>query len=238
MTTQAEFNKRALSFITGEELANALGSITLYLEPGEYSGAHFERFTSNDLFSIDSQDLVAVKMLGVEVPASAAIRILGPDRTAISHLLRMIPPDAAISDPVADSLLAKEGPAWGLWDLLRSLHGLGRTITSKLLAAKRPALVPIYDTHVARALGLDAVNDWDLWRGFMQDPAAKEVVALLRRNLSGRGINGLTDLRLLDIVIWMRMHGATAVTQIERRPDHLAALVQFETGFPIGHPDR
>jgi len=231
------FEQRVLSFITGEELVNAIGSITLYLTPGAYTGAHFERLVSSDPYVIDADDLVAVTMLGVSVPASASIRILGAERTGISRLLRMIPPHMTISDPDSKQLLSKSGPVWDLWDVLKPLHGLGRTITSKLLAAKRPALVPIFDTHVSSALRLDKVNDWKLWGNFMRSPASREAIANLRGNISAETVVGLSDLRLLDIAIWMRTHGATAVSKLEGRHKGDSALVRYQPGLPAGHPD-
>lgn len=238
MSDHDDFTMRVLSFITNEELDNAVDSIALYLHPGAYTGSHFERLVSADPYSIDARDLLAVSMLGVQVPASAAIRILGPEAPTISRLLRSIPPDVSIDEPGADLLLAEGGPAWRIWDVLRALHGLGRTITSKLLAAKRPALIPIHDTHVARALDLEKINAWEYWRVFMQKPEARQGIAAVRQGAKSPGVDGLTDLRLLDIVIWMRMHGASALTGLESRPDDRAAPVRYETGFPVGHPGR
>ena len=48
--------------------------------------------------------------------------------------------------------LADNQAAVALWNLLMSRPNLGATTVSKLLAAKRPHLVPIYDSYVADAL--------------------------------------------------------------------------------------
>lgn len=37
----------------------------------------------------------------------------------------------------------KYGPVWALWHELRKLHNVGATKTAKLIARKRPRLVPV-----------------------------------------------------------------------------------------------
>jgi Family of unknown function (DUF6308) len=64
-----------------------------------------------------------------------------PDRAYSSE----IPVDVEIVD-VDPQKLSAESPAGQLWELLRGARdGVGPTRTSKLLAAKRPRLLPIWD---------------------------------------------------------------------------------------------
>lgn len=134
------------------------------------------------------EDVVAVKMLSVEIPSRVVAWLLDNGRQEIEGLLRRIgPPDLSICDSRAD--LTDAGAAWELWALIRmrrwKRYGMGRTKTSKLLAAKRPALIPIYDQHVAKALfdGPDS-NDWELWQRILCGSAGtdlREAVADMQR---------------------------------------------------------
>ena len=144
-------------------------------------------------------------MLGVNVPATAARWILGEGKHELSSLMTYIDPHLTISDSNSD--LSKGSPTWLLFSKLNELVGLGRTITSKILAAKRPGLIPIYDQHVAAYLGFSNEDYWNPWREFMQSPegiGCGNRVSELATNL---GVNNISHLRLLDVVIWMKQYG-------------------------------
>lgn len=124
----------------------------------EFSGSRFERFAGGgdrpeaaDEFTSD--DLVAVTLLSVDVPGQAALRILGdhdPDyRNGLSTLLRQIPTDIELVDASDEVLKTAEK----LWSRIRQNHNVGRTKTSKLLARKRPHLLPVIDSVVTTAVG-------------------------------------------------------------------------------------
>jgi hypothetical protein len=81
---------------------------------------------------------------------------------------------------------------------------MGRTKTSKLLARKRSGLIPIYDSVVAKALGIErSDNDWRLWQNFMSENG----IGGFRYAANQAGALHLSDLRVLDIVIWMKEQG-------------------------------
>lgn len=88
---------------------------------------------------------------------------------------------------------------------------MGATTTSKLLAAKRPHLVPVQDSVVTAALlgaGAKGFNWWALWRTRLQGPAGEE----LRRAACSLAedvpeARQLFVLRVLDVVVWMRVWG-------------------------------
>jgi hypothetical protein len=89
--------------------------------------------------------------------------------------------------------------------------GMGRTKTSKLLAAKRPHLLPVWDSVVAEALlGPKPTSTawWALWqerlRGGDGDELRHKVDALIKNVPEARH---LSVLRTVDIVIWMRDRG-------------------------------
>lgn len=115
-----------------------------------YTGARFEAVGAfaDDPDMLAPADFVAVSMLSVDVPAQAAIRLLERDSSTLSALLSRIPADLDIVDAEPEDLSSRSA-AGELWNVLRGgKDGLGRTTTSKLIAVKRPRLIPIWDSRV------------------------------------------------------------------------------------------
>lgn len=171
-----------------------------------YSGSQFETVAAlnADPYSIGPADFTAVSMLSVDVPAQAAIRLLGRDADEIVQVLRRIPTNRDILkvDPYE---LSTGSAASELWRVLRrGRDGLGRTTTSKLIAAKRPSLIPIWDTFVEKATGLDTS---DYWRQFQQVLAADDHAIwnwLTKvRDASPAVPTTIPNLRVLDVLLWM-----------------------------------
>lgn len=171
-----------------------------------YSGARFEAVASlnPDPHSIGPADFTAVSMLSVDIPAQAAIRLLGRDALEITELLRRIPPDKDIIDIDSNELVSGSAVS-RLWDVLRrGGDGLGRTKTSKLIAAKRPRLIPIWDNFVEQATGLDTA---DYWRQFQRvltvdDYAMWNWLTDLRSHAPNVPAT-VSNLRILDVLLWM-----------------------------------
>lgn len=192
------------------DTATALDAVEKYYATWEgrprYTGARFEVVAAMnpDPNSIGPADFVAVSMLSVKVLAKAAVRLLEPETAShIKALLQQIP-HASIVD--ADSeVLARGAPADELWRLLRSERdGIGPTTASKLIAAKRPQLIPIWDSVVERTTGLDT-NDY--WRRFQTVLLADERriwcwLVDVRQQAAGVPAS-VTNLRILDVILWM-----------------------------------
>jgi len=211
----ARFRVDPLVFMEGDERELAKASLTAYFS--SFTGSKFEELSDWDSPNeFTARDILAVSTLSVTVPANVAIWLVGPDGTAqVRPLLEQLgEPDAQLS---GDTDL---GPAYELWDLVRSgrwpratttgKNGVGRVIASKLLAAKRPGLIPIYDRHVAGALfGERDANDWEIWRSATSDTAyAATLEAACDGLLQETGRAGAVSvLRCVDIVVWMRVHG-------------------------------
>ncbi|OBJ98366.1 DUF6308 family protein [Mycobacterium sp. 1245852.3] len=175
-----------------------------------FTGSRFESMAAlnDDPNTLGPEDFLAVSMLSVSVPATAAIRLLGPDATRVSELLSQIPVDVDIVD--ADSqIFCAESPLGRLWDLLRqSRDGLGPTTTSKLLAAKRPRLVPIWDSFVEQATGLGPLGSW--WRfQYVLNDDQRCVWDWLGgvRQLATNVPDSVSELRILDVLLWMSVEG-------------------------------
>lgn len=171
-----------------------------------YSGSQFEAMAAlnTDPYSIGPADFIAAAMLSVDIPAQAAIRLLVRDAAEITDLLKQIPADRDIIDIDPDELTSGSA-ASELWRVLRrGTDGMGRTRTSKLIAAKRPRLIPIWDSFVERATGLDTS---DYWCQFQSVLTADDHAVWTRltdvRELASNVPDGVSNLRILDVLLWM-----------------------------------
>ncbi len=137
--------------------AAALGLLHRYHgEPfgsSPFTGAMFDVWDSTgtragdaDRFTAD--DLVAVTFLSVDTPGPAAIHVLRDRTDEFNALLAEIGPDRDMADETGP--ITRDWPAWRLNTRLRDLDDVGPVIASKLLARKRPRLLPIWDTVVAK----------------------------------------------------------------------------------------
>jgi hypothetical protein len=192
--------------------AQAIGDVTAYLT--SYTGRYFEPLAGMaDPDRFEASDLVAVSCLSVNVPAETAGWLLvGEGRHRSAELLAAM--KVSVNETLRDHDLAANDAAVALWNLLRSRRGLGPTTVSKLLAAKRPHLVPIYDAYVAAVLLPSRHRRqrpwWEPWRSMLIGPQGPEIDAALRtiRNEVHKArpelpIDAVSDLRLLDIIVWM-----------------------------------
>jgi Family of unknown function (DUF6308) len=171
-----------------------------------YTGSRFESMAAlnPDPNTLAPADFLAVSMLSVDVPAEAAIRLLERDAATVSRLLLEIPVDVDIVD-VDPEMLDADSPAGQLWDVLRrGRDGLGPTTTSKLLAAKRPRLLPIWDSFVEHATGLSTVGYWRKFQYVLADEQrfVWEWLGELR-SLATSIPKSTPELRILDVILWM-----------------------------------
>ena len=124
----------------------------------------------------------------------------------ISTLLSKVPPDVDLEDASDESLIA----ANKVWDEIDSLapSELGDAKLSKLLARKRPRLVPITDEVVKRYLG-----ERDLWsslRAALSDSKLRQAIQELDCGA------GASPLRTLDAAIWL-MRSASKQAEAARK---------------------
>ncbi|MFC8453102.1 DUF6308 family protein [Kitasatospora sp. NPDC057223] len=151
---------------------------------------------------IMAEDLIAVQTLSVTVPVPVALELLeGGLGTRLASLLHAIPTGIDMADAdVSD--LAPGSPADQAWNLLESQHDVGWVIAGKVLARKRPQLLPVYDRVVRCALG----HPRPFWLG-LHAALREDDGALHRQLLELRQIAGLPDtvsaLRVADVAVWM-----------------------------------
>jgi hypothetical protein len=194
-----------LDYLIGSEAQRAVLAIAAYTE--HYTGARFDTFARQspvDVFT--ATDIVAVEMLAVRVPARTSIWLLDDDGGHVGALLRQVGAETPIWSDALD--LSSSGALWQLWDLIRAAGALGgHVVRSKLLAAKRPHAVPIYDQHVAAALGAPVGAYWTYWYDRLSGAAGQRLRDAAEQVAAGAGRSDLSVLRTLDVVIWMRQHG-------------------------------
>ncbi|MET7681601.1 DUF6308 family protein [Streptomyces sp. NPDC005423] len=149
-----------------------------------------------------ADDLIAVQTLSVRVPARVALDVLEGDLgVRLSELLSGIPRGLdMVEAEVRD--LADGSPAHEAWRLLRGQPGIGWVTAGKLLARKRPRLLPVYDQVVRCVLG----GPESFWLGLRtalraDDRAVHRALVTLRQaaDLSG----SVSVLRVCDVVLWM-----------------------------------
>ncbi|MCV7383916.1 DUF6308 family protein [Mycolicibacter longobardus] len=195
-----------------EEFADQ--AVELLRQYQRYSGWHFETLGHpwNDpatINTVTAADLLALNTLSVQGSAWASIEILDTDLgREFAELLKQISPNLDLVD-ATDADLGEGSPADRLWKLCRPngtarWKHFGPVTTSKLLARKRPRLVPIYDSVVGDQYGLK--DSRGLWFGM------REALLADNRRLHNHAVRlhraaGLpetvTPLRVIDIVVWM-----------------------------------
>lgn len=202
----------------------AVGHIQKYFEVQSngrprYTGSRFETFAGGgDVVEpnrITAADLIAVSMLSVHVPGQAALGIIEELDSRIEALLTPLAVELRLENLTAEQfsgLLDYGSPADGIWELLRqkaALWGIGQTTASKILARKRPHLVPIYDSVVADQVGMsDSGGQWQSWWDAFQGEEGRRFAERLESIRADSGQLHLSLLRVIDIVLWMEGRGA------------------------------
>jgi hypothetical protein len=172
-----EFSRDPRWFLEGERRDQAVIALRDYF--ARYEGSWFDRLADHDHpYSITARDIVAVGTLDVDIPPQTAIWLLGHGTATVTTLLEMIPPSWTIWHQDAD--LTRQGAAWKLWNALdsnwwpcdHSDPGMGPTRISKLMAAKRPNLIPIHDSFMCTGVfaGKQPRNYWQPWQDLHRSP--------------------------------------------------------------------
>lgn len=183
----------------------APGLLERYYRSGSFTGARFEllagggdRPEAKDVFVAD--DLVAVGLLSVTIPPRASLRLLEDDAVQLSELLGRVPTGISLCDSEAEQLIEDGSPADVLWRRLVGIDGIAWVTAHKLLARKRPHLLPVYDRVVKAALQPTRSNFWrPLWET-LQNERVTDRLKELRRGLA----LDVSLLRVLDVAVWMR----------------------------------
>lgn len=199
-----------------ERIKSAIGApetvdeITDYLT--SYSGRHFETLGGGGnrpetADRVVADDILAVAMLSVVIPPDVVVLVLERRGAELSALLSQIPACADLRDASDEELT--QGPSAQLWKLLASMNDntddSNRWVTAgKLLARKRPRLVPVFDRLVKDLVKPPEGEWWLTARDAMLDPAIAQRLRQLRVEADVGA--QVTTLRLLDIALWQAAH--------------------------------
>ena len=187
----------------GVEVEDPLGLALEFLTA--YSG--FDTSVSAGPSSFDESDLRLANRGGARISAAEIAAIL-ERRGEIQRALREIRPDASLADGTSSVPWL---PLTRLFDAFADVRGVGLSKTTKALHRKRPALIPMLDSVVQAYLAGDDPGAGSgsfgerataLVRGYERDlDRNRSVLSGLRRELETRTYR-LTEVRILDIVIW------------------------------------
>lgn len=186
--------------------AEATRLVAAYYEPENgFAADTFDTLGFSQPYRIAADDLLAVTLLDISFQPAAVRAWLGPQADAISDLLHRIGPDR---DLYADDTEEALRPAEELWGLLRQQHHVDWVKAGKLMARKRPGLIPIYDSIVRSWMGAPG-QFWIPLRDILREEGVVDRIEALRPS----GCNAST-LRLLDVAIWMLGSNSTRARKV------------------------
>ncbi len=200
-----------------------------------YSGAMFDTYPAEPATAavtqpaavnvITDSDIVALSMLGIRATGYEALIITRDTSQEIEALLAEIGADALIDDDQSAGLLSPDGPAWKLWELLRDVKDrtkdarFGAVAAGKILARKRPGLVPIEDSRIAAVFRRPPPDRDERWWDDVRSASLDR-----RKRAGGTTLWGYLDrikceeclahlptLRVLDIIGWMHARSSPRV---------------------------
>jgi len=173
-----------------------------------YNGAFFERYSAlADPNIFDANDMAAVSCLSIKITGDIAssLKYLEND---FKEMIAEIPSHGATIWEVPKNVFAREMPLWKIYDKLLELNGIASVTASKLLASKRPHLVPIRDSDVSKLFGKKETDTW--WDPWWETMQSQEVRDLLTEFAKEAKIEGKSLLRIADVILWKRAQAIKA----------------------------
>lgn len=195
------------------ETARALALLRGYFAPLRgvntgYTGGQWdvfdpsgERESTPNFFTSD--DLLSCALLSAEIGGRAAYDLLVGRADHFAERLAAVQEDVDLADLAEADFLAAFAPVKNLYAALKDLHGVGETRATKLIARKRPRLVPIVDQVVKRTVFRGLPSQWEpLHSALREDDGAlhKRLVAL--RDEAGLPA-AVSATRVFDVLAWL-----------------------------------
>jgi hypothetical protein len=186
----------------GVDIEDPLRIVIEFLEA--YSD--FDVSERSEPVSFGEPDLRHANRGGARISAAEIATIL-ERRRAIEQALLAIDPHASLAGVVNSVPWL---PLKQLFDAFADIRGVGFSKMTKTLHRRRPALIPMLDSVVQRYLEDDDLGPHaafgeralGLVRGYKRDlDRNRAAVRALRQELTRRGY-GLTEVRILDLLIW------------------------------------
>ena len=163
-----------------------------------FTGRWFDEFAAiGDPNRFVASDVLAVEALSVEVPPDAVGALLITDSERFNALLRQIPREQNLWE-VRRLDVNVGSPADDLHGELRTLRGIDWVVAGKLLAAKRPKLLPILDNVVNDYLKPPKELFWVTLHDELSDAARREASAAV----CGVAPPHVSLLRRIDVALW------------------------------------
>lgn len=172
-----------------------------YDETGPFAGATFETLGTNEPNRIGVDDLLALTLLDVKVTPPGIRQVLTRDAALLSASLAAIPTDLPLWE-ADDATLER---ATQLYKHLKNVPSIKQVVAGKLLARKRPMLIPVVDKWVIDALKAPKNSYWVSIREALQDQARRDRIEACRATAPV----SVSTLRLLDVIIWMQFSQST-----------------------------
>jgi hypothetical protein len=170
--------------------------------PGDqFTGRHFEPYS--DLGEADRfgpSDVLAVRTLSVDVPVESAAELLLTRGEWFSEYLADVPVERDMWDVERD-VFADESAASLTHARLRTLDGVDWVTAGKLLASKRPRLLPVYDNLVKSLLNPHGGAFWLPLYDQLSDPQRRSKIDIA----CSTAPEHVSLLRRIDVALWMHV---------------------------------
>jgi Family of unknown function (DUF6308) len=194
---------------------NLCKAVGRYFESdSSFAGRTFDAHGDSDALGdnppdkITPDDLLAVTLLDVSWTPRAVRALLCDQADEVNEKLRAISTSTTFWDDSSQGCdeLAKVDE---LWRVVDDFDWVGETKTSKLLARKRPWLVPITDSIIISAVG-NSGKTWLTLRHCFKQETFREAVKSLRPP----GLGDVSLLRIFDVAIWMLCSDSRAAREV------------------------
>jgi hypothetical protein len=164
-----------------------------------FTGRWFEDFAAiGDPNRFEASDLLAVETLSVQVPPEAAAKLLIAEAERFNCLLRQIPREQDLWE-VRRLVVDVGDRADDLHSAIRTLPGVDWVTAGKLMAAKRPRLIPILDNKVKQLLRPREGLFWVSLHDELADGSRRAAIATACRAAPPH----VSLLRRIDVAMWM-----------------------------------
>ena len=165
-----------------------------------FAGSLFDTLEDNPSDCFTPSDLLSLNLLDIRIQPETVRRICSGE---FDKSLQAVPSNVHIWEMNREIY----DKANGLWKELKDLHQVDQTTISKLLARKRPHLLPIQDSIVVKVLGLKGLNWWMPLSEVMKEQKLQmrlNELAEFAKNSNNEKIQYTPSLlRVLDVSIWM-----------------------------------
>lgn len=198
-----------LAVYLGEWFETNRASVPRYIEryfhgvgkkPKPFDGRHFETFAGmGDPDRFEPTDILAAGALSVTIPSGSALRLLRDEAEKFNSSLGDMPHGEFWE--AKREVFESEGPAVKLFRILDALPGVGTTKATKLMAAKRPHLVPVQDTFIEEELMEPGGRFWLPMYDQLSDSALREFIG----ELTAGAPDEVSLLRRIDVSVWMHV---------------------------------